>query len=185
MPVEVAVLEGKGGLQMTGQMGDVMQESGQAALTYIKSRAASLNIDMDVFERMDIHVHMPEGGIPKDGPSAGITMATAIVSALTGRPVFKHVGMTGEITLRGRVLPIGGVREKVLAAHRAGLKTVILPEKNMKDLTELPKTAKSELKIIPVNHMDDVLKIALSAEVVVEPPRPKKQKTEEPNEEEQ
>ena len=185
MPVEVAVLEGKGGLQMTGQMGDVMQESGQAALTYIKSRAASLNIEMDVFERMDIHVHMPEGGIPKDGPSAGITMATAIVSALTGRPVFRHVGMTGEITLRGRVLPIGGVREKVLAAHRAGLKTVLLPEKNMKDLVELPKTARSELKIIPVKHMDDVLKIALSTEVVVDPPRPKKLKTEEPNEEEQ
>ena len=140
---------------------------------------------MDVFERMDIHVHMPEGGIPKDGPSAGITMATAIVSALTGRPVFKHVGMTGEITLRGRVLPIGGVREKVLAAHRAGLKTVLLPEKNMKDLVELPKTARSELKIIPVKHMDDVLKIALSTEVVVDPPRPKKLKTEEPNEEEQ
>ncbi len=184
MPVEVAVLEGKGGLQMTGQMGDVMQESGQAALTYIKSRAAQLKIEMDVFERMDIHVHMPEGGIPKDGPSAGITMATAIVSALTGRPVFKHVGMTGEITLRGRVLPIGGVREKVLAAHRAGLKTVLLPEKNMKDLTELPKTAKSELKIIPVRHMDDVLKIALSTEVVVEPPRPRKQGKEEQNEEE-
>ena len=185
MPVEVAVLEGKGGLQMTGQMGDVMQESGQAALTYIKSRAVSLNIEMDVFERMDIHVHMPEGGIPKDGPSAGITMATAIVSALTGRPVFKHVGMTGEITLRGRVLPIGGVREKVLAAHRAGHKTVILPEKNMKDLSELPKTARSELKIIPVKHMDDVLKIALSSDVVVEPPRPRKQKPEEQNEDEQ
>jgi ATP-dependent Lon protease len=174
MPVEVAVLEGKGGLQMTGQMGDVMQESGQAALTYIKSRAASLGIDLDVFERMDIHVHMPEGGIPKDGPSAGITMATAVVSALTGRPVFKHVGMTGEITLRGRVLPIGGVREKVLAAHRAGLKTVILPEKNLKDLIDLPKTAKAELKIIPVKHMDDVLKIALAPEAVIEPPRPRK-----------
>jgi ATP-dependent Lon protease len=185
MPVEVAVLEGKGSLQMTGQMGDVMQESGQAALTYIKSRAAQLNIDMDVFERMDIHVHMPEGGIPKDGPSAGITMATAIVSALTGRPVFRHVGMTGEITLRGRVLPIGGVREKVLAAHRAGLKTVLLPEKNVKDLVDLPKTARSELKIIPVKHMDDVLKIALAVEPIIEPPRPKRQKTEEQNEEEQ
>ena len=174
MAVEVAILEGKGGMQMTGQMGEVMQESGQAALTYIKSRAASLKIDLDVFERLDIHVHMPEGGIPKDGPSAGITMATAIISALTGRAVLRHVGMTGEITLRGRVLPIGGVREKVLAAHRAGLKTVLLPEKNMKDLVELPKTARSELKIIPIKHMDDVLAIALSKEVTVEPPRPKK-----------
>ncbi|MBC7876273.1 MAG: endopeptidase La [Anaerolineales bacterium] len=174
MLVEVAIIEGKGGLQMTGQMGEVMQESGQAALTYIKSRAAALKIDLDVFERLDIHVHMPEGGIPKDGPSAGITMATAIVSALTGRPVFRHVGMTGEITLRGRVLPIGGVREKVLAAHRAGLKTVLLPEKNLKDLVDLPKTAKSELKIIPIKHMDDVLALALSKEVTIEPPRPKK-----------
>ena len=183
MPVEVAVLEGKGGMQMTGQMGEVMQESGQAALTYIKSRAQKLNIDMEVFERMDIHVHMPEGAIPKDGPSAGITMATAVISALTGRPVYKHVGMTGEITLRGRVLPIGGVREKVLAAHRAGLKTVLLPEKNIKDLVDLPKAAKSELKIIPVKHMDDVLKIALSSEVIGQPPRPKKQKNEESEEE--
>jgi ATP-dependent Lon protease len=183
MPVEVAVLEGKGALQMTGQMGDVMQESGQAALTYIKSRAQELNIDMEVFERMDIHVHMPEGGIPKDGPSAGITMATAIVSALTGRPIYKHVGMTGEITLRGRVLPIGGVREKVLAAHRAGLKTVILPEKNLKDLIDLPKTARSELRILPVKHMDDVLKLALSTEVAIEPPRPRKQSKEDSQEE--
>lgn len=179
MSVEVAVLEGKGSMQMTGQMGEVMQESGQAALTYIKSRAAALKIDLDAFERLDIHIHMPEGGIPKDGPSAGITMATAIVSALTGRPVYRHVGMTGEITLRGRVLPIGGVREKVLAAHRAGLKTVILPEKNLKDLVDLPKTAKSELKIIPVKHMDDVLAIALSDKAIVEPPKPKKRKEEE------
>jgi len=126
---------------------------------------------------------MPEGAIPKDGPSAGITMATAVISALTGRPVFKHVGMTGEITLRGRVLPIGGVREKVLAAHRAGLKTVILPEKNLKDLVDLPKAARSELKILPVKHMDDVLKIALSPDVAVEPPRPKKQSKEEQQEE--
>ena len=178
MPVEVAIIEGKGGLQMTGQMGEVMQESAQAAMTYIKSRAAALKIEMEVFERFDIHIHMPEGGIPKDGPSAGITMATAIISALTGRPALKHVGMTGEITLRGRVLPIGGVREKVLAAHRAGLKTVILPEKNMKDLVELPKTAKSELKIIPVKHMDEVLEIALGKQVVSKPPKPKKQKEE-------
>jgi ATP-dependent Lon protease len=174
MAVEVAITEGKGGLQMTGQMGEVMQESAQAAMTYIKSRAAALKIDMDVFERMDIHIHMPEGGIPKDGPSAGITMASAIISALTGRPIFKHVGMTGEITLRGRVLPIGGVREKVLAAHRAGLKTVILPEKNMKDLVELPKTAKSEMKILPVKHMDEVLEIALGRQAVIAPPKPKK-----------
>lgn len=178
MSVEVAITEGKGGLQMTGQMGEVMQESAQAAMTYIKSRAAVLKIDTDVFERMDIHIHMPEGGIPKDGPSAGITMATAIISALTGRPVLKHVGMTGEITLRGRVLPIGGVREKVLAAHRAGLKTVILPEKNMKDLVDLPKTAKSEMKIIPVKHMDDVLDIALGKQKVIEPPKPRKRQDE-------
>jgi ATP-dependent Lon protease len=142
-----------------------------------------LNIDLDVFERMDIHVHMPEGAIPKDGPSAGITMATAIISALTGRPVFKHVGMTGEITLRGRVLPIGGVREKVLAAHRAGLKTVILPEKNLKDLVDLPRTAKSELKIIPVKHMDEVLQVALSKEIAMEPPKPRRQPKEDTQEE--
>lgn len=183
MPVEVAIIEGKGGLQMTGQMGEVMQESAQAAMTYIKSRAAALKIEMDVFERFDIHIHMPEGGIPKDGPSAGITMATAIISALTGRPAFKHVGMTGEITLRGRVLPIGGVREKVLAAHRAGLKTVILPEKNLKDLVDLPRTAKSELKIVPVKHMDEVLDIALGKQPVIEPPRPKKQPKDEGQEE--
>jgi ATP-dependent Lon protease len=184
MPVEVAIFEGKGGLQMTGQMGEVMQESAQAAMTYIKSRASALKIDMEIFERFDIHIHMPEGGIPKDGPSAGITMATAITSALTGRPVSKNVGMTGEITLRGRVLPIGGVREKVLAAHRAGLKTVLLPEKNLKDLIDLPKTAKSELKIVPIKHMDDVLDIALGKNAVIEPPKVKKQNKEENQEEE-
>ncbi len=174
MPVEVAVLEGKGSLQMTGQMGDVMQELVQAALTYVKSRAPFFDIDIDVFDRMDIHVHMPEGAIPKDGPSAGITIATAMLSALTGRPAYRYVGMTGEITLRGRVLPIGGVREKVLAAHRAGMKVVLLPEKNMKDLVDVPKTARAELKIIPITHEDQVLEIALSPEVVVEPPRPRR-----------
>jgi ATP-dependent Lon protease len=174
MPVEVAVMEGKGGLQMTGQMGDVMQESVQAALTYVKSRAPFFDIDMEVFDRMDIHVHMPEGAIPKDGPSAGITIATAMLSALTGRPAYRDVGMTGEITLRGRVLPIGGVREKVLAAHRAGIKVVVLPEKNLKDLVDVPKTARVELKIIPVTHEDQVLEVALSPQVVIEPPRPRK-----------
>ena len=185
MPVEVAVLEGKGGLQMTGQMGDVMQESVQAALTFVKSRAPLFDIDLDVFDRMDIHVHMPEGAIPKDGPSAGITMATAMLSALTGRPVYRDVGMTGEITLRGRVLPIGGVREKVLAAHRAGIKVVLLPEKNMKDLVDVPKTARAELKIIPIVHVDQVLEVALAPEVVIEPPRPRKRPDEQDEVEEE
>ena len=174
MTIEVAVLEGKSGMQMTGQIGDVMQESGQAALTYIKSRADVFGIDLDVFERMDIHVHMPEGAIPKDGPSAGITLATAILSALTGRPVYRQVAMTGEITLRGRVLPIGGVREKVLAAHRAGLKIVIMPERNLKDLVDIPKRVRTDLKIIPVEHMDQVLEVALYPQAVVDPPRPRK-----------
>lgn len=174
MAVEVAVLEGKGGLQMTGQLGEVMQESAQAGLTYIKSRAATFGIDLEVFERMDIHLHMPEGSIPKDGPSAGITIATAMISALTGRSVYRTVGMTGEITLRGRVLPIGGVREKVLAAHRAGLRTVLLPEKNLKDLHDVPKTVKAEMKIVPVTHMDQVVEVALSAKPAIEPPRPRR-----------
>jgi ATP-dependent Lon protease len=178
MPVEVAVLEGKGSLQMTGQLGEVMQESGQAALTYIKSRALALGVDLEVFERMDIHLHMPEGAIPKDGPSAGITIATAMISALTGRPVYRYIGMTGEITLRGRVLPIGGVREKVLAAHRAGLKVVLLPEKNLKDLHDVPKAVKAELKIIPVIHMDQVLEVAIAPDAVIEPPRPRKRNEE-------
>jgi ATP-dependent Lon protease len=180
MAVEVAVLEGKGSLQMTGQLGEVMQESGQAALTYIKSRAAALSIEMEVFERMDIHLHMPEGAIPKDGPSAGITIATAMISALTGRPVYRHIGMTGEITLRGRVLPIGGVREKVLAAYRAGLRIVLLPEKNLKDLHDVPKTVRTELKIIPVMHMDQVIDVALAPEPIIQPPRPRKRTEDSP-----
>ncbi len=183
MAVEIAVVEGKGNVQMTGQMGEVMQESAQAAMTYIKSRAAKLKIDMEIFERMDIHIHMPEAAIPKDGPSAGITLATAIISALTGRPVFKHIAMTGEITLRGRILPIGGAREKVLAAYRAGIKTVLLPEKNLKDLIDLPKTAKAELKIVPVKHMDEALDIALGKQATVKPPKPKKPAKDEASEE--
>ncbi len=182
MFVEVAILEGKGNLQITGQVGDVMQESAQAGLTYLRSRAASFGVGSEYFDRLDLHIHLPEGAIPKDGPSAGITMATAVISAFTGRPVHKDVAMTGEITLRGRVLPIGGVREKVLAAHRAGMKTVIIPERNTKDLVDVPKQVQKDLKILPVNHMDQVLEIALSKEVTAEPPKPKQKKEEQEGE---
>lgn len=161
MPVEVLILEGKGGLQITGQIGDVMQESAHAAMSYLKSRSRELDIEPDIYERLDVHIHIPEGAIPKDGPSAGITIASALISAFTDRAVRKEVGMTGEITLRGRVLPVGGVREKILAAHRAGLKTVILPEKNLKDLVDVPKKVRDDLQIIPVVHMDHVLEMAL------------------------
>jgi len=164
MPVEVLLVEGKGNLQITGQIGNVMQESAQAALSYMKSRANELNVSSDEFDNVDIHIHIPEGSIPKDGPSAGITIATALISAFTGRKVRKEVGMTGEITLRGRILPIGGVREKVLAGHRVGLKTIVLPKRNDKDLVEVPKQVLSELKIVYVEHMDKVLDIALLPE---------------------
>jgi ATP-dependent Lon protease len=163
MPVEVLLVEGKGNLQITGQIGNVMQESAQAALTFLKSRSRQLNIDMDVYDQVDIHIHIPEGAIPKDGPSAGITIATSLASAFTGKKVLREVGMTGEITLRGRVLPVGGVREKVLAAHRVGLKTVILPKRNLKDLVDVPERARDELTIIPVEHMDKVLSVALKS----------------------
>ncbi len=161
MPVEVLLMEGKGNLQLTGQLGDVMQESAQAALSYLKSRAADFGIDFEVFENVDIHLHIPEGSIPKDGPSAGITIAAALTSAFSDRKIRCDVGMTGEITLRGRVLPVGGIREKVLAAHRAGLKIVILPKKNLKDLVDVPQKARQELKLVPVEKMDAVLKVAL------------------------
>jgi ATP-dependent Lon protease len=163
MPVEVLLIDGKGNLQLTGQLGDIMQESAQAALTYLKSRSDQWGIDFEIYEGTDIHIHIPEGSIPKDGPSAGITIATALTSAFSDRKVNREVGMTGEITLRGNVLPVGGVREKVLAAHRAGIKTVIIPKKNMKDLVDVPKRAREDLKIIPVEHMDEVLKFALCA----------------------
>jgi ATP-dependent Lon protease len=167
MPVEILLLEGKGNLQITGQIGNVMQESAQAALSYLKSRARQLDLDNEIFESVDVHIHIPEGSIPKDGPSAGITICTALISAFTGREVHREVGMTGEITLRGRVLPVGGVREKVLAAHRVGLKTIILPKRNVKDLVDVPKRARNELNIIPVEHMDQVIDVALY------PPKPK------------
>jgi ATP-dependent Lon protease len=161
MPVEVLILEGKGNLQITGQIGDVMQESAQAALSYIKSRADLLQIDGDLFENIDVHLHVPEGAIPKDGPSAGITMTTSMISALTGRPSYHLVGMTGEITLRGRILPVGGIREKVLAAYRVGLKKVIIPERNEKDLEDVPKSVLDVIQLVTVKHMDDVLPVAL------------------------
>jgi ATP-dependent Lon protease len=161
LPIEVVLLPGKGGLQLTGQIGEIMQESAQAALSYLKSRAKPLGIEYARFEKTDTHVHIPEGAIPKDGPSAGISLATALISAFTGRKVHKEVGMTGEITLRGRVLPVGGIKEKVLAAHRAGLKTIILPKKNDKDLVDVPKKAQHDLNFVFVEHMDEVLAVAL------------------------
>jgi len=176
MPVEVLLVEGKGNLQITGQIGNVMQESAQAGLTYLKSRCHTLGVDPELFENVDVHIHIPEGAIPKDGPSAGITIATALISAVTGREVSKEVGMTGEITLRGRVLPVGGIREKILAAHRSGLKTVILPRRNIKDLVDVPKRARDELRLLPVEHMDQVLEIALVEKPIhVRKPRTKRE----------
>jgi ATP-dependent Lon protease len=161
LTIESTKLPGKGKMTTTGKLGEVMQESIAAALTVVRSRAQKLGIADDFYEKTDIHIHLPEGATPKDGPSAGIGICTAIVSVLTGIPVRADVAMTGEITLRGEVLPIGGLKEKLLAAHRGGVKTVLIPEENTKDLVEIPDNIKNRLDIHPVKWIDQVLELAL------------------------
>jgi ATP-dependent Lon protease len=160
--IETALTPGKGRLTHTGQLGDVMKESIQAAMTVVRSRAAALGLDDDFYQKLDVHIHVPEGATPKDGPSAGIGMCTALASALTGIPVRADVAMTGEITLRGEVLPIGGLKEKLLAAHRGGIQTVIIPHENERDLIDIPKNIKQNLDIRPVQWIDEVLDVALA-----------------------
>jgi ATP-dependent Lon protease len=159
--VEASLSRGRGNLTLTGQLGDVMKESAQAAVSYARAHAKELGIEADFYQKLDIHIHVPAGAIPKDGPSAGITMATALISALTRRPVSRDVAMTGEITLRGRVLPIGGLKEKSLAAFRAGIKTLVIPERNQKDLDEIPKVLRRKLNWVLAKNMSDVLSVAL------------------------
>lgn len=163
LQIEVNIMPGKGKLTLTGQLGDVMKESAQAALTYCRSRTKELEIDEEFFEKVDFHIHVPAGAIPKDGPSAGITMATALYSAITEKVVVSHLAMTGEVTLRGRVLPIGGLKEKALAALRADIHQVIIPDQNEKDLQEIPKDIRDKMKFYPVKDMDEVVKIAFTA----------------------
>lgn len=162
LQIEVSLSPGKGKLVLTGKLGDVMKESAQAAFSYIRSKAKELGIEEDFHEKHDIHIHVPEGAVPKDGPSAGITIVTALVSALSGKPIRKEVGMTGEVTLRGRVLPIGGLKEKSLSAHRAGLTKIILPKDNEKDIDDIPESVREDLEFVLVSHVDEVLKHALT-----------------------
>ena len=161
LEIEVNVMPGKGAFKLTGQLGDVMKESAQAGISYIRSISEEHGIDRKYFSEHDIHIHIPEGAVPKDGPSAGITMATAMFSAITGKPVRADVAMTGEITLRGRVLPIGGLKEKILAAKNAGIVTVCVPKKNEKDIAEISPEIKKGLEIVYVEHMQEVLDVAL------------------------
>jgi ATP-dependent Lon protease len=155
--IETLVMPGTGKLQVTGKLGDVMKESAQAALSYVRSRSERLMIDSDFYKKKDIHIHIPEGAIPKDGPSAGISMCASLVSALTRRPVYRDLAMTGEITLRGRVLPIGGLKEKILAAHSGGIRKILIPEENEKDIKDIPGTIAKDLDIVTIKHMDEVL----------------------------
>jgi ATP-dependent Lon protease len=159
--VETLTMPGRGAVTVTGKLGDVMKESAQAAVSYVRSRAENLGVDPKFYRKLDLHIHIPEGAIPKDGPSAGIAMCTCVVSALTGRPARRDVAMTGEITLRGRVLPIGGLKEKILAAHRGGIKKIIIPKENEKDLKDIPATVSKQLEFATVEHMDEVLPHAL------------------------
>ena len=162
MPVEVAVLDGTGKIELTGSLGDVMKESARTAISYVRSCADRWNIDKEFYKNKDIHIHVPEGAVPKDGPSAGVTMATAIISALTGIPVKGDVAMTGEITLRGRVLPIGGLREKTMAAYTHHIKTVIIPEDNRADLAEVDDEVRDHVRFVPAAQLDTVLQTALT-----------------------
>jgi ATP-dependent Lon protease len=161
LPIEVSISEGNGRITLTGLLGDVMRESAQAALTYARANARLLGLEPAVFDKINVHIHVPDGATPKDGPSAGIGMATAVISALTRRPVRRDVAMTGEVTLRGKVLPIGGLKSKTIAAHRAGITTVIMPKANVKEIPELPERIREDLTLIPVSHLDEVLNIAL------------------------
>ena len=161
LETEAVAVKGKGSLLLTGQLGDVMKESAEAGMTYIRRRAGELGLPEDFYSHLDLHIHLPEGAIPKDGPSAGITMATALASALTGKAVRHDVAMTGEITLRGTVLPVGGIKEKVIAAHRAGIKKILLPEENKRDMDDVPQSVKDDVTFVFVHHMDEVLEQAL------------------------
>ncbi|KKL49992.1 hypothetical protein LCGC14_2309940, partial [marine sediment metagenome] len=169
--VEARCLSGKGRLTLTGKLGEVMQESAQAAVTYARSRASLLDIQPSFFDKHDIHIHVPAGAIPKDGPSAGVTIVTTLVSAITRRPVRRDVAMTGEITLRGKILPVGAIRDKVLAAHRAGIKRVLLPDENENDLAEVSEEVRREMDLVLVEHVDEVLNAALHPEKRPEVPK--------------
>ena len=162
-------MPGTGVLELTGSLGDVMKESARAARSYVRAHAVEFGIDPEFYKKLDIHIHVPEGAVPKDGPSAGVTMTTALVSALTGIPVKQNVAMTGEITLRGRVLPIGGLKEKLLAAHRAGIDTVLIPKENLKDLEEVPANVREALTIIPAEDVHTVLETALCEKPIPKP----------------